>query len=253
MMHGGNSGTRQVQPVDQPAAPACLAYSILFNMTANQSTFRIAIEANVFHHRETIEKSYAHSTLSDTLPLHRDWPEITTLDLSEIKSHFHRLTSCCAMACDTFDVTLMDLETHNQIFLRTRTPASHSDITEYLCTYTATQKAGGRIFGPQSQYRNAMKTLRLFVTDLIEALLRKGEMRGRMEKNVSFINKQVNEKEDVISKSLRGLVDETSKGGEKFALVMYTNNVRERFRYWQAEEKKLKQCAGECIGLYSDP
>jgi hypothetical protein len=193
------------------------------------------------------EQSSSDSAPPPALPPHREWPDIASLDVSEITNYLNCLNKRCATAWAAFDASLIDLETRMQLFLHTGTPTTSDEVTAYLSTFTATQTAGRNIFGPQEAYRNAIATLSLFVVELIHELPKQSEVRERVEVEFEVESMKMNEFEDAAALVLKGLVDGISRGGERTALMTYVRTVRTRFCCSREQEDKLKKWADQCV------
>ena len=183
-----------------------------------------------------------------TLPPHREWEDLAELELPAITTKLRELTKRCATTRDALDNALIHLDTLTQIFLAKHSPMSSEDRADYLHTYTAAMTAGRGIFPPQEAYRSAITTLGMLVTDLIDVLPEKSTTKKRLRAEFDEGMMRANEKEEGIRKSMRGLVDDTCKGGESYALAVYMAISRQRFKNWSAEEKRFKSWAGECVG-----
>jgi hypothetical protein len=182
-----------------------------------------------------------------SIPPHREWEDIATLELPAIMSHFHDLRKRCTTTRDALNAALIDLETFTQIFLSKHAPISSYDKGDYLNALANARVAGRSIFAPQEAYRSAITTLGLLVSDLIDVVPvennMKEDVRARFNKGMSTAD----QKEEGVRKAMRGLADGRSKGYENFALVVYLDTAKQRSKNWYKEEKTFKAWAEECI------
>jgi hypothetical protein len=122
------------------------------------------------------------------------------------------------------------------------------DVPAYLGVFTNALVVSRTIFAPQEAYRNALTTLGMLITDLVEMLPAKCAVKKSMTEKLGPGLKTANKAEQGVRSLLRALADPANKGKENNGLIVYMNTVRQRFDNWATEEAKLKEWAGECIG-----
>ncbi|KAF2823275.1 hypothetical protein CC86DRAFT_384658 [Ophiobolus disseminans] len=182
-----------------------------------------------------------------TVPPHRKWVDLSILEFPAVTTMLNDLTERCAFIRSFLDNALTDLETVTQIYVSKYAPMSIEEHEDYTRSFSAAIAAGRRIFPPQEAYRCALTTLGMFVTDLIDALPENSRVRQRVRKAFEEGMAEANGKEEGIRKSLRGLVTNTSKGGESYALAVYMDMAQQRLTNWSAQEDNFKTWASECM------
>jgi hypothetical protein len=173
------------------------------------------------------------------------------LDLPVIVNTLNILTNRCDAARVAFDDALIKFEISTHIFLAKTSHTSVEDVGDYIGVLTDALLVSRVIFAPQEAYRNALTTLGLLVTDLVELLPKKHAVRKSMSAKLDEGLTKADGAEQTIRELLRGLADPSSKGRESYGLVVYMDAARQRFGNWASEKECFGEWAGECISALS--
>jgi hypothetical protein len=185
------------------------------------------------------------ATASSTFPTHHEWEELATLNPHANSELLCSLQKRCAIARGALDTALTTLEIATHIMLGKRTPDSAEDFTAYLDAFRKAQVAGHAIFPPQQAYQNAITTLGMLVTNLIDLLPENYMNKGRMSKELKEGIAKAHHDEETVREALRGLAGRS--GSHNDALMTYIFTARMRFKTWSKQELKLKKWAEECM------
>lgn len=179
-------------------------------------------------------------------PAHREWPDLSTLNLSSLIERLDTLKERCATARTKLNASLLHLNKLIKAFTGPQDLTSSSSIAAYLTTYLTVLDYSLAIFPLQEAYRNAITTLGLFVTDLVDELPEESALRKRLRREFDEGMVRADRAEDGVREGLVGL-GKGVKGEEWIGLGVYMRLVWERVGSWGGEEKRMGEWGRECV------
>lgn len=181
------------------------------------------------------------------LPAHREWPDLFSLDLPAITDYLNNVNQRCITTRVTLDTSLTRFDALMKSFIAPQSIESYEDVDNYRGNFKLVFDASRNIFPPQEEYRAALTTLGLFVTDLINLLPKNSELWESLRLEFDDGMQRANFAEENIRKSIRELGDNSRKLEKRYALGLYLYLMQERVKSWSEEEERFKEWAKECV------
>ncbi|KAI8937705.1 hypothetical protein NX059_005406 [Plenodomus lindquistii] len=176
--------------------------------------------------------------------VHREWPDLDTLDRIAMLGWLLQLQNRCAETKKSFEDAIAELNVSIKEFIQMSPGTSH--VVDYLKVYGDAQTAAHAISGPQVTQSSAIRTLRLFVADVIETMPA-GPLKTQLEQEFHKAEDTEKATEVRTRDVLNYLGDDEREGKAQHALQAYLAYVRGRMTRWDELRVWLADWATQCI------
>ncbi|KAL5118360.1 hypothetical protein ACEQ8H_003709 [Pleosporales sp. CAS-2024a] len=188
----------------------------------------------------------ATSATTSELPGHREWTELHLVETRDIVKLFRDVQTRCATKHEALDKALGTLDMATRVFLDKSDPLSSAGtFSDYMAALNMARAAGSALFPPQRSYRNAITTLAIFVTDLVD-LVPQDANTMLIRQDLEYHSRKAHINERAIRRAMSALAGGLGAQNKR-ALTSYLLIARMRFETWVEEEEKLTKWAAECI------